>query len=208
MICQKKLSKMAIFSYLIIDQQTNTCALVDPAFDTKKLLDEIRNRGLHLKYVINTHSHADHIAGNAFIIDKSRAKLMIHRDDVRTMNTFMNKLFARILGGRKSPMPRRLLLNDDTIQLGTIKLKVIHTPGHTPGSICLYTDGNLITGDTLFVGAVGRTDLRGGSHQQLINSIHKKLYTLPPETIVWPGHDYGTTPSSTIQQERESNPMT
>jgi glyoxylase-like metal-dependent hydrolase (beta-lactamase superfamily II) len=208
MIIQKKLSKMAIFTYLIIDQNTNTCALVDPAFDTKQLLDDIRNKGLNLKYVINTHSHADHIAGNAYIIEKSYAKLMIHRDDVRTMNTFLNKLFARILGGRKSPMPRRLLIDGDTIQVGTIRLKVIHTPGHTPGSICLYTDGNIITGDTLFVGAIGRTDLRGGSHQQLIDSIHEKLYTLPPETIVWPGHDYGATPSSTIHQERKTNLMT
>ena len=199
---------MAIFTYLIIDQNTNTCALVDPAFDTKQLLDDIRNKGLNLKYVINTHSHADHIAGNAYIIEKSYAKLMIHRDDVRTMNTFLNKLFARILGGRKSPMPRRLLIDGDTIQVGTIRLKVIHTPGHTPGSICLYTDGNIITGDTLFVGAIGRTDLRGGSHQQLIDSIHEKLYTLPPETIVWPGHDYGATPSSTIHQERKTNLMT
>jgi len=208
MIIQQKLSKMAIFSYLIMDPDTNTCAIVDPAFDTEKLLAEIRNRNLHLKYVINTHSHADHIAGNASIIQKSHASLMIHRDDVLTLNKFMNRLFVRFLGGRKSPMPEHVLFDNSTIQVGNIQLKVIHTPGHTPGSICLYTSGNVITGDTLFVGAVGRTDLRGGSYQQLMASIHEKLYALPPDTIVWPGHDYGVTPSSTIQHERETNPMT
>jgi glyoxylase-like metal-dependent hydrolase (beta-lactamase superfamily II) len=208
MIIQQKLSKMAIFSYLIIDPDTNVCAIVDPAFDTNRLLDEICSRNLHLKYVINTHSHADHIAGNASIIEKSHAELMIHREDVRTLNTFMNKLIVRVLGGRKSPMPEHLLLDASIIQVGNIKMKVLHTPGHTPGSICLYTSGNVITGDTLFVGAIGRTDLRGGSYQQLIASIHEKLYSLPPDTVVWPGHDYGVTPSSTIQHERETNPMT
>jgi len=199
---------MALFSYLIIDSETNTCALIDPAFDTKKCLSEIHQSGLNLTHVINTHSHADHIAGNASIIDKTSAKLMIHRDDIRTLHTFINKLFCRILGGRKSPMPQRALLDGDIIKIGALELKVIHTPGHTPGSICLYSNGHVITGDTLFVGAVGRTDLRGGSYQQLLKSIHEKLYTLPPETIVWPGHDYGATPSSTIFQEHQTNPMT
>lgn len=85
---------------------------------------------------------------------------------------------------------------------------MLHTPGHTPGGICLYTDGNIFTGDTLFVGAVGRTDLSGGSMKQLLTSIREKIYTLPGDTIVWPGHDYGRLPSSTVQQERDMNPFT
>ena len=101
-----------------------------------------------------------------------------------------------------------MLQDNDIIPIGEVRLTVLHTPGHTPGSICLYTDGHIFTGDTLFVGAVGRTDLPGGSHQQLIDSIHEKIYALPAPTIVWPGHDYGPSPSSTVQLEKDTNPFT
>jgi glyoxylase-like metal-dependent hydrolase (beta-lactamase superfamily II) len=112
------------------------------------------------------------------------------------------------MGGKGSPKPSRLLEDNDIIEIGNSTLRVIHTPGHTPGSICLYGDGNLFTGDTLFVGAVGRTDLPGGSARQLLSSIREKLYTLPPETRVWPGHDYGEAPISSIEREMRTNPFT
>ena len=120
----------------------------------------------------------------------------------------MNRAFTRMLGGEKSPRPDRLLKDGDIINIGRTKLTVIHTPGHTKGSICLYTPGHLFTGDTLFVGGVGRTDLPGGSMSQMLKSIHEKLYTLPGDTHVWPGHDYGLSPSSTISREKETNPFT
>lgn len=97
------------------------------------------------------------------------------------------------------------MTDGDVIRIGKTGLKVIHTPGHTPGAICLYGEGNLFTGDTLFVGAVGRTDMKGGSFETLLDSL-KKLLTLPPETRVWPGHDYGDAPVSTLARERETNP--
>ena len=98
------------------------------------------------------------------------------------------------------------LKDGDVIEVGTLKVNVIHTPGHTPGSVCYLVSGNLFTGDTLFVGAVGRTDLTGASLETLLNSLEKKLLPLPAETIVWPGHDYGETPTSTIGREMEENP--
>ena len=108
-----------------------------------------------------------------------------------------------------SPVPDVLLKDNDFIQIGaSINLRVIHTPGHTPGSIGLYSDGHVFTGDTLFVGAVGRTDLPGGSPKQLLASIREKIYTLPGSTIVWPGHDYGPYPSSTVEREKHTNPFT
>jgi glyoxylase-like metal-dependent hydrolase (beta-lactamase superfamily II) len=104
--------------------------------------------------------------------------------------------------------PADLLLEDhQVIQFGEESLKVIHTPGHTPGGICLYTPGYVITGDTLFVGAVGRTDLPGGSHEQMIHSIRTRLLSLPKETIVLPGHNYGSAPQSTIAREERFNPF-
>jgi len=208
MIIQKKLSKMAVFCYLVVDTQTKTCAVIDPAFDTNELLKEINENEWTLTHVINTHSHADHSSGNAAIISKTQAQLLIHKDDAKQLHSIMNRIFTVVLGGKKSPKPDQELSDGDVINIGETSLTVIHTPGHSPGSICLYTNGHVMTGDTLFVGNIGRTDLRGGSYQTLLKSIHNRLYDLPPDTIIWPGHDYGMTPSSTIQNEIENNPMT
>jgi glyoxylase-like metal-dependent hydrolase (beta-lactamase superfamily II) len=112
------------------------------------------------------------------------------------------------MGGKGSPRADCILKDNDIIEIGQSGLKVIHTPGHTKGSVCLYTQGHVFTGDTLFVEAVGRTDLPGGSHSQLLSSIREKLYTLPQDTRVWPGHDYGPTPWSTIGHEKQNNPFT
>jgi len=208
MIVQKRLSKMAVCCYLVVDSSSNSCAVVDPAFDTDQIIKEINDNGWHLTHVINTHCHADHSAGNAAIIKKTQAKLLIHENDSNQLHSIMNRIFITILGGKKSPSPDQKLKDGDIITIGKTSLNVLHTPGHSPGSICLYTKGHVITGDTLFVGHIGRTDLRGGSYQTLIRSIHDKLYQLPPDTVVWPGHDYGITPSSTIKNEIENNPMT
>ncbi len=114
---------------------------------------------------------------------------------------------ARQLGFALSPHADIFVKDGDEITVGDVILKVLHTPGHSPGGICLLGDGNLFTGDTLFVGGIGRTDLPGASMAQFMNSINKRLLTLPIETIVWPGHDYGDRPSSTIGIEKWSNPF-
>ena len=108
-------------------------------------------------------------------------------------------------GFTPSPPADVLLQDGDTIPFGNHKLTVIHTPGHSPGGICLYGENNLFTGDTLFVGAVGRTDLPGGSLQTMLDSIKEKILALPDDTIVWPGHDYGGSPTSTIAREKKQN---
>jgi len=136
------------------------------------------------------------------------SSLLIHAEDAGRLGKVLHSTFSRLLGGKGSPHADVLLQDMDVIQIGEVRLKVIHTPGHTPGGICLYSEGHVFTGDTLFVGAVGRTDLPGGSMKQLVTSIHEKIYTLPGDTVVWPGHDYGTTPSSTVQQEKDTNPLT
>ncbi len=207
-IKQIKLSKMATFCYVIYDDASKTCALIDPAFDTEKILNTVQNDGYRVTHLINTHCHSDHSAGNASIMAKTDAKLYIHRDDAKKLGHLLNKSFARLMGGKSSPKPDVLLEDGDEIHIGETTIKVLHTPGHTRGGICLYLEGNIITGDTLFVGAVGRTDLPGGSFSQLAKSIHEKIYSLPDETIVWPGHDYGTVPRSTVAHQKISNPFT
>ncbi len=202
---QIKLRMMDVFSYLVGDEQSGTCALIDPAFESEKILSVVDEKGFRVSFIINTHSHADHTAGNAKILRKTGARLLIHEKDADGLTLLRNRVFARLLGGQGSPKPEILLKDGYIINIGDLSLEVIHTPGHSPGSICLFGDGNLFTGDTLFVGAVGRTDLTGGSRKRLLNSIHNRLYTLPDETIVWPGHDYGEAVKSTIFQEKTTN---
>ena len=205
---QIKLSKMDTFCYLVGDAETQTCALIDPAFDTRRILNIAEGMGFTVTHLINTHCHSDHTAGNSAVIAATGAKLLIHAVDAERLNTILNSTFSRVLGGRSSPVPDVLLQDKDVITMGASSLKTIHTPGHTPGGICLYAQGHVFTGDSLFVEAVGRTDLPGGSSAQLLRSIKEKIYTLPGTTIVWPGHDYGPTPSSTVADEIRNNPFT
>ncbi len=199
---------MATFCYLIGDINSRTCALIDPAFETDRILEKARESGYRVTHLINTHAHSDHTAGNGAIKAATGAQILIHELDAKRLEKFLNKTFSRMLGGKGSPKPDVLLKDNDIINIGEIHLSVLHTPGHTPGGICLHAAGHIFTGDTLFVGAVGRTDLPGGSLKQLLTSIREKIYTLPADTIVWPGHDYGPLPSSTVQQEIDTNPFT
>lgn len=207
-IQQLRLNKMATFCYLVGDTASKTCILIDPAFETERILSTVRQNGYRVTHVVNTHCHSDHTAGNASILAATGATLLIHRLDAPRLNRLINTAFSRVLGGKGSPRPDVLLNDNDAIQIGTLFLHVLHTPGHTPGSICLYTDNHIFTGDTLFVGAVGRTDLPGSSSSQLLKSIQEKIYSLPGSTTVWPGHDYGRSRRSTISEEKKTNPYT
>jgi glyoxylase-like metal-dependent hydrolase (beta-lactamase superfamily II) len=202
------LPQMENFAYLVGDPSSRTCAIIDPAFEPQKILNTALSNEYTITHVINTHGHSDHTSGNAAIIEATSAQLCIHRADAGQVTRLMTRAISRILGGKGSPPPNLILEDNDIIKVGAVDLRVLHTPGHTPGSICIYIDGHVFTGDTLFVGAVGRTDLPGGSMLQLIESIHTKIYSLPPDTIVWPGHDYGESPSSTVANEKQTNPFT
>lgn len=200
--------RMAVFSYVVYDRKTLDCVVIDPSTEPDKILSVIDRSGYNLKAVINTHGHADHTCGNRFIIKKTGAPLYIHKDDGALAVKFLSKFFAKTIGGKSSPTPDFYVENHDIIKAGSLVLEVLHTPGHTPGGICLFIDGNLFTGDTLFVGDVGRTDLPGGSYEILKKSIKRQLYNLPGETIVWPGHKYSEDSSSTIEHEKKTNPYT
>ncbi len=202
------LPQMANFCYMLGDEETRSCAIIDPAFDPDKILNTVDDAGYTITHVINTHGHSDHTSGNAAIIEATGAQLCIHKNDAQQVTRLLTRVLSRFMGGKGSPKASRILDDNDILTIGKTELKVLHTPGHTPGSICIYAKGHVFTGDTLFVQAVGRTDLPGGSSKQLLNSVHERIYTLPEDTKVWPGHDYGPSPSSTVAAEKQNNPFT
>ncbi|MDY0133267.1 MAG: MBL fold metallo-hydrolase [Desulforegulaceae bacterium] len=199
-------SKMGVFGYILFDPESRDSIVIDPSCSPEKILKSVRENGLNVKAIVNTHGHADHVCGNHYLIKETQAPLFIHKDDAVLLAKFSTKMFSRALGGKGSPVPDFFVKDNDQIEGGTIKIKVIHTPGHTKGCICLYDGNNLFTGDTLFTGGVGRTDLSGGSFEQLEKSVREKLFILSDDTIVWPGHNYGNENFSTIGKEKLTNP--
>jgi glyoxylase-like metal-dependent hydrolase (beta-lactamase superfamily II) len=205
---QMEVGGLAVFCYIVGCPTTKQAALIDPAGDAEPILAETKSLGLTIHYLINTHAHPDHISGNADIVGATGAKIVIHEAEASWLTSLAGKAFLAMFGGKQSPKADITVADDDVIAVGDEKLKVIHTPGHSPGSICLY-DGvkHLFTGDTLFVGGVGRTDLPGGSMKTMMKSIQERILTLPDDTIILPGHNYGPTPTSTVKIERENNPF-
>jgi glyoxylase-like metal-dependent hydrolase (beta-lactamase superfamily II) len=197
---------MAVCCYIVACEKTAKAAVVDPGGDEKKILAEIKDRGLVVDYIIATHGHPDHVCGNRIIQEATGAKIIMHRADALFFGKPEVKNYFSMLGLEPSPAPDREVEDGDEIVIGEVTLKVLHTPGHTPGGMCLYNAPDLLTGDTLFVGGLGRTDFPGGSHEELLTSIRTKLLVLPPETVVWPGHGYGGE-RSTIGVEKRSNPF-
>lgn len=196
-----------VLTYLVTCPQSCDAVIIDPAGDEDKLLALIETRSLRVKYILNTHGHADHVLGNPKLKNLFKIPVCMHEADDRFFNDPSVREKSSHELGLPPPDPADIKLKDgDVLEVGTLNIEVIHTPGHTPGSVCYLVGENLFTGDTLFVGAAGRTDLIGGSLNTLIKSIEKKLIVLPKQTIVWPGHDYGETLSSTIGREMEENP--
>jgi glyoxylase-like metal-dependent hydrolase (beta-lactamase superfamily II) len=190
--------------YLIGCKKTKKVAVIDPGGEDEVdlILNLLQKNNFDLKYIINTHGHIDHIAGNNLLKAKTEALLLIHRLDA-DMLIDANKNFSSFMGKEIcSPLADKLLEEGDEISLGTLSLIVIHTPGHTPGGISLVLNNIVFSGDTLFAGGIGRTDLPGGSSQDLIKSIKEKLLILGDDKIIYPGHG----PDSTIGEERKVNP--
>lgn len=194
-------------TYLVVCPHTRETVIIDPAGEEYKLLALLKTEGFKVKYILNTHGHSDHVLGNPKLKEVLNVPVCMHEADDRFFSDQEVREKSSKELGLPPPDPADIRLKDeDIVEVGTLKVKVIHTPGHTPGSVCYLVDGNLFCGDTLFVGAVGRTDLIGGSLETLLESLEKRLIVLPKETIVWPGHDYGDTPTSTMGREMEENP--
>ncbi len=173
------------FSYIIADETAKEAAVVDPSFNADAITRVLKGLDFRLKYIINTHDHGDHTANNGELKSNCGGKIVAHK--LAKINKDID------------------VDDDDIIKVGGIAIKVIYTPGHTRDSICLLVDGKLLSGDTLFVGECGRTDLPGGSPEDMYRSLFNKLMKLDDDVEVYPGHDYGPRPYSTIGLEKKTN---
>lgn len=193
-------SMFATNCYLVYCKDTGEAVIIDPGAEGKKIVDTARTLNLAIKYIINTHGHIDHIGANSKLKEEFIAPILLSEKDLELYN---NPGFGLGLVLRKQPRPDRFVAEGDQISFGSISLRVIETPGHTAGGICLIEKAAVFCGDTLFAGSIGRTDLAGGSHATLMKSIHDRLMVLSPDTAVYPGHG----PATTIGTEALSNPF-
>lgn len=189
--------------YVITCEETGKAAIIDPGGDAKDILKFIENQQLELSFILLTHGHGDHIGGVADILSLKKVPVYIHREDAYLLADADKNLSSFMSGPKIEVEADRLLEDQEIIELGKLKLKILHTPGHTLGSICIFVEDVVFTGDTLFANSIGRTDLEGGSFKSIIQSILLKLFTLPDETKVMPGHG----PASTISIEKLTNPF-
>ena len=193
--------------YVVSCEKTLEAIIIDPGFDTEaemnKILDYAGRNGLEIKSIVNTHGHPDHTCGNFLIKENINAPILIHELDAAMLGE-TGKTIAQLFGFKSfSPPADKLLHDGDIIRFGEEKLEVLHTPGHSPGSLSLLGENLVFTGDTLFAGSVGRADLPGGSFSQLIRSIKERLAVLPDYYVVYPGHG----PATTIGAEKQMNPF-
>ena len=195
-IIQAEIRSYGTNCYILYCEETLQAVIIDPAGNAKELLELFEKKNLKLKYIINTHGHVDHIGANGAIKKATGALILIHEEDAPMLTCGIGGIFGDV--------PDQFINDGDTIEFGNIKLNVIHTPGHSKGSICLYNEKKkvLFSGDTLFAGSIGRTDFPGGSYKTIIKNIKEKLLILPDETVVYPGHDIMTT----IEYEKKNNP--
>ena len=205
-IIPAEVGPLKVMAYLVGCPETGEALVIDPGGPAPEILARLEEHGWRLRWLVNTHGHADHIAGNDYFVRATGARVVMHRLDWEFFRRPEMQELARAEGF--PPLTRVDLTVEDghLLPLGNREAVVLHTPGHTPGSICLYFPGHLFTGDTLFVGAAGRTDLPGGSLPQLLASLESKIMPLPDDIRVWPGHDYGDAPTSTLGREKADNP--
>ena len=189
--------------YIVYSENTKDGIIVDPGGDSDEILDVINERDINIDYIILTHGHGDHIGGVISLINKLKVPLLIHEEDVDMISDANMNLSNIMPSGPVELKPDRLLKDGDIIKFGDLEAEIIHTPGHTKGGISIKIGDNLITGDTLFQGSIGRTDLIGGDYDTIISSIKKKLLIFPDYTIVWPGHGA----ESTVGSEKRNNPF-
>ena len=182
---QIEVGNMQNFTYILEDEDTGEAIILDPSWNLDEIQQIITRKALTVKFIVNTHHHFDHTLGNEAISKDTGAKIIQHESS--TLNHDIS------------------VSDGHSIKFGNSELKVLHTPGHSKDSICLVGDGKIFTGDTLFVGNCGRVDLPGGSAKELYHSLHDILSKLDDDLILYSGHNYGSTPSSTIGNEKQTN---
>ena len=196
-----ELGPFATNCYIVGSESGREGMIIDPGDKAEQILKKVESMGLDIKLIVLTHGHIDHIGGLKKIKEATGAEVAIHADDARSLRKQPLSIIFGLFYPTPPP-PDRLLNDGDSVDVGDLHFEVLHTPGHTPGGICLLGEGVVFSGDTLFNCSVGRTDLPGGSYDKLMGSIQTKLMMLPDDTIVYPGHGGETT----IGAERKGNP--
>ena len=188
--------------YIVACSVTGDALIIDPGDDGPQILAALRAGAWRAVAIINTHGHFDHIGANRTLVAATGAKLLIHELDLPLLHRAQSHAQLYGLRAEPSPVPDRLLHDGEQVECGTLSCRVIHLPGHSPGGMALLCGSHLFAGDVLFAGSIGRTDLPGGDHRTLVEGIRKRLWSLPGDTIVHPGHG----PDTTIAREMRSNP--
>jgi len=188
--------------FIVACPRSRDALVIDPGDDGERILAAIRAANWRVVRIVNTHGHFDHIGANRALVDVTGAELLIHGLDLPLLQKAQTHAQVYGLRTEPSPVPDRLLSDGDTVDCGELSCQVIHLPGHSPGGIALLCGEHLFAGDVLFAGSIGRTDLPGGDHRLLVSGIRSKLWVLPGDTIVHPGHG----PDTTIAREMRSNP--
>ncbi|MFO0795025.1 MAG: MBL fold metallo-hydrolase [Candidatus Brocadiaceae bacterium] len=189
--------------YVLGSEKDKTAIIIDAGGDSDDILKILRKHTLTLKYLINTHAHFDHVGGIKQLQDMTGAQFLLHEDEIPLLRSLNEQTNAFGLPKISMPQVDRPLKDGDKIVLGNETVVVIHTPGHSPGSICLLMENIVFTGDTLFAGSIGRTDLYGGSYDNIIHSIKTRLFALDERVMAYPGHG----PCTTIGHEKQHNPF-
>jgi glyoxylase-like metal-dependent hydrolase (beta-lactamase superfamily II) len=195
---------LSVNCYIVACEESREGMIVDPGGNAEEITALVQKHGLKIGTIINTHGHFDHLGANREVLAAFGARLLIHEADAPMLNRAADVGRMYGMNCENSPGADGWLVDGMNIPFGICSLKVLHTPGHTEGCCCLYfeKEGIVITGDTLFADSIGRTDLPGGSHEQILESIRTKLFTLPDEVIAYPGHG----PQTTIGHEKQCNP--
>ena len=197
---------LGVNAFIMGCEEKKEAIVIDPAGSEDMLADEISSLGLTLKYIVNTHGHPDHTSGNKRIKQLTGAPVLMHRADDEYFRQPEAVATFRAWGFEPAPPADGFLEDGGSVEFGNLKLDVIHTPGHSPGSVCLIGNGYIVTGDTLFIDGIGRTDLPGGSMDILITTLREKILPLPDDLVVLPGHDYGPRPTDTLGNQKRTNP--
>lgn len=187
MLVRLTVGPLMVNCYIVGCKETREAAVIDPGGDVPRIVSELVKRHLTVRYILNTHGHWDHTGGNGELKAITKAPLLIHAADATGMNE----------------RPDGFLEEGQEVRFGTYCLKVLHTPGHSPGGVCFHSPGVVFSGDTLFAGSIGRTDLAGASYEGLLDGVRRKLFCMRDDTRVYPGHG----PPSTIGQEKRHNPF-
>lgn len=194
---------LAVNCYIIGSKKDNKAIVIDAGGDHEEILNTLKKHNLTLQFIINTHAHFDHVGGVRPLQDLTGAKFLLHQEDIVLLKYLNNQTEAFGLPSIPIPKVDIPLVDNEEVLIGDEVIRVIHTPGHSPGSVCFLINDAVFVGDTLFAGSIGRTDLYGGSYDKIINSIKTRLFTLDDHIIVYPGHGTFTT----IGEEKQYNPF-